>query len=147
MIGYHHVHWSGHAESPYPALAAPLAQGVGMTNRRRRRQLQSDEAPHAFRESEPILTALRQRALASIDNRGQVVGFALTAASERFSIYFQPFGSSNGTQTWAVPLQNGVTQELGTLSCPDTLAQLVKVSQPSIRSFGNCQRRPSPTAK
>src|SRR5882724_11241062 len=66
MFAHNPLHGSGQAGFPHPALAlgedAHAAQGVGMTDGRRR-QPASDEAPHAVPEEAAGLAAPRQRAI------------------------------------------------------------------------------------
>ena len=65
MFVHNPLHGSGQAGFPHPALAlgedAHAAQGVGMTDGRRR-QPASEEAPHAVPEEAAGLAAPRQRA-------------------------------------------------------------------------------------
>src|SRR5258708_33783779 len=66
MIAHNPLHGSGQAGFPHPALAlgadAHAAQGIGMTDRRRR-QPASDEAPHAVPQDAAVLAAPRKRAM------------------------------------------------------------------------------------
>jgi len=66
MFAHNPLHGSGQAGFPHPALAlgedAHAAQGVGMTDGRRR-QPASDEAPHAVPQEAPGLAAPGQRAI------------------------------------------------------------------------------------
>src|SRR5439155_21980119 len=66
MFAHNPLHGSGQAGFPHPALAlgedAHAAQGVGMTDGRRR-QPASEEAPHAVPEEAAGLAAPRQRAI------------------------------------------------------------------------------------
>ena len=66
MIAHNHLHGSGQAALPHPALAlgedAHAAERIGMTDGRQR-QPASDETPHAVPKDAAILAASRQRAM------------------------------------------------------------------------------------
>jgi hypothetical protein len=67
MIAHNLLHGSGRAALPHPALAfgddAHAAQGIGMTDGRRRQPASSDAAPHMIPKNAAVLAASRQRAV------------------------------------------------------------------------------------